>query len=105
MLDTTKAGDPDFVELEVNPQSDAPMAHEPGMPSETAGLPREEGDGPQPTGGWAAVRDGWNNRRTRGNVDPSLPSPHWADYNPVSARVIPPPTRTIQNQGEVSHLT
>ena len=105
LLDTTQVGDPDIVELEVNLHPSAPMAQNPSMPSETAGLPREEGDGPQPTGGWAAVRDGWNNRRTKGNVDPSLPSPHWADYNPVSARVVPPPSRTIENQGVASHLT
>ena len=59
LLDTTKAGDPDFVGLEANPQSNAPMAQDPGMPSETAGLPREEGDRSQPTGGWDAVREGW----------------------------------------------
>ena len=52
MLDTTKAGDPDFVELEVNPQTDAPRAHEPDMPPQQAGLPQQ-------AGGWDAVREGW----------------------------------------------
>ena len=76
LLDETQLGDEDVVELQVEYHPSAPMAQNPSMPSETAGLPTEAEDEPAATGTWASVREGWENRRCPGNKDPTKPSPH-----------------------------